>query len=589
MAKSTASRVTIYAQTSTGREAAGITDESEFDLTVPGTVPFEVAASAITSGASLLPAGHVVGPLVGPQLLGNAMDQGSFTAVIPVEFGDNPSESLVDTPDLTPDQLKLLINSNDSIYIGFSYEDKSGTTQWLTQKVVLTGSSLFNLYDRSWEEVQETAYVGESIYMSAVDPLSNESSERDESTVSIVTSSGWSGELNLRETLSHSGEFRTVATFIHNEGQTSTEDLNAIPVAYGDSVTFRYQGKGGAIERIIKINTGSDAEVIPFSKRFQDDEMAMGTMFSIAEAYFELAKQQRRMADEAKTRADNAGEARFLRQVRDSIDAGRAVLEDAIRQFPDSSLRAQADYLMAELELEFASDTNSEDDKRRYYENALQRFSGILGDYPESEYAPRAQYKLGFVYEEMGEMATASQEYVKLSFRYPEHELVADAMIRLARYFQGEGRNLNTEASRVAESDPVRSQVLEKDARKRYATAGDVLTRLVERFPTHENAAAAAVAAGTSYISAQNFVDAVDVLDSLVNNPELDAPLIKAEALYWLGECYLKMMEFDQVPRGVDALGRAEIAFTTCTVNYPESLWARRSRGALDQIAKKKK
>ena len=68
----------------------------------------------------------------------------------------------------------------------------------------------------------------------------------------------------------------------------------------------------------------------------------------------------------------------------------------------------------------------------------------------------------------------------------------------------------------------------------------DVLTRLVERFPTHENAAAAAVAAGTSYISAQNFVDAVDVLDRLVNNPELDAPLIKAEGLYWLGECYLR-------------------------------------------------
>ena len=61
-----------------------------------------------------------------------------------------------------------------------------------------------------------------------------------------------------------------------------------------------------------------------------------------------------------------------------TIDTGRAVLEDAIRQFPDSSLRAQADYLMAELELEFASDTTSEDDKRRYYENALQRFAPVF-------------------------------------------------------------------------------------------------------------------------------------------------------------------------------------------------------------------
>ena len=107
-------------------------------------------------------------------------------------------------------QISRLINrnywskTNDTIYIGFSYEDKSGATQWRPE-VVLTGSSLFDLYDRSWEEVQETAYVGESIYMAAVDPLSNESGERDESTVAVVTSSGWSGELNLRETLSHSG------------------------------------------------------------------------------------------------------------------------------------------------------------------------------------------------------------------------------------------------------------------------------------------------------------------------------------------------------------------------------------------------
>jgi hypothetical protein len=90
-------------------------------------------------------------------------------------------------------------------------------------------------------------------------------------------------------------------------------------------------------------------------------------------------------------------------------------------------------------------------------------------------------------------------------------------------------------------------------------------------------------------MNAKNFVEAIAVLEALTVNPDIDAPLIKAEALYWLGDSYLRMMEADQVPRGVDARGRAEIAFTTCTVNYPESLWARRSRGALDVLATKER
>ncbi|TVR10003.1 MAG: hypothetical protein EA401_12505, partial [Planctomycetota bacterium] len=573
-------------QTSTGRAAADVQDDEPFDTTVPGTVAFEVPASTI-GGAADLPDGHMRGPVVGTQLLGSAMDQGAFTASIPVRFGDNHTESLVGRPDLTPDQRALLITAEDTIYVAFAYEDLEGKQQWLTRRVSLSGSTLFEVYDRTWNESVTELHVGEQIYLQATDPLSNISSDRDRVEVEVTTGSGWSGTLSMMETMSHSGIFRTVATFVHNEASIEREDLNAIPVTYGDSVTIRYPGRGGTVERQMRIHKGADGEVVPFSKRYQDDEMAMGTLFSIAEAYFELAKQQRRMAEDATNRADTAGEARFLREVRNSIDAGRDVLEEAIRQFPDSALRAQADYLMAELELEFAADTESEDDKRAYFESALQRFASILGSYPDSEYAPRAQFKLGYVYEEMGEMTAASQEYVKLSFRYPDHELVADAMIRLARYFQGEGRRIQAESERLTESDFPRSQVLLRDAHSRFGTAGDVLSRLVERFPTHPNVAAAGVAAGTSYISAHRFEEAVTVLDAIANDPSIDAPMIKAEALYWLGDAYLNMMRHGATPRGVDARGRAEIAFTTCTVNYPESLWARRSRGVLDELSRR--
>ena len=76
----------------------------------------------------------------------------------------------------------------------------------------------------------------------------------------------------------------------------------------------------------------------------------------------------------------------------------------------------------------------NEDEAQAHRESALGRFSAIVGNYPDSEYAPRAQYKRALTFELMGD-GIASAEYVKLSFRYSNHELVADSLSRLGAYF----------------------------------------------------------------------------------------------------------------------------------------------------------
>lgn len=584
VAKSSASRVQIYAQTAAGRRAAGLADDDPtFDTSVPGTIELSAGPAFSATGGGL-PAGYADSVLIGERPVGEAIDVGSFAVTIPVQLGDTPSESLVGKPDLTNDQLKLLVTAEDEIVVGFRYEDRNGVEQWQTQRVVLGGASLFNVYDRDFAEVLTDFYVGETAYFRITDPLANTSGEKDRVILQATTASGHTRTIELVETLSHSGVFQSLAPFAHEEDTQATTELNAVPVAYGDTVTFSYTNGEYTTERQVQIERGADGEVVPFTKRFRDPDIAMSTMFSIAEAYFELAKQHRALADEAEQKGDERNADRLGRLVRESIASGRRTLEEAIRDFPETELRAQADYLLAELDLEFANEAVNEDDQRSFYESALQRFSSIIANYPDSEYAPKAQYKRALVYEEMGEMDVASAEYVKLSFRFPDHELVADALVRLGAYFQGKGTELFKAAEEILESDPVRSNALKQEANEFFITGGNVFSKLRDRFPENELAAQATVAAGVCYKWGGDLENAILQLETVTTDVELDAPMVKAEALYWLGDAYLAMVESRNVPRGVDARGRAGLALQRCSIDFPDTIWAKRARGLLAQM-----
>ena len=97
-------------------------------------------------------------------------------------------------------------------------------------------------------------------------------------------------------------------------------------------------------------------------------------------------------------------------------------------------------------------------------------------------------------------------------------------------------------------------------------------------------AAQSSVAAGVCYKWGEQYEQAILLLEAITNDAALDNPSIKAEALYWLGDTYVTMAENKISMSGVDVLGRASLALQQCSINYPQTIWAKRARGLLETI-----
>jgi TolA-binding protein len=360
---------------------------------------------------------------------------------------------------------------------------------------------------------------------------------------------------------------------------------DVVPVVYGDVVTVSYprERKLAGLEGNVEIFKGSDGEVIPFTKRFKDSSIAVRTQFLIAEAYFELAKRHRQLGD-----PNLAAE---------EILAGKKTLEEAIRDYPDTDARAQADYLLANLALEFgnemadARDTAAEaakkaqegpehdrylqqvedrtDRMKKYYAEAVTRFSDIVSTFPESEYAPKAQFKKALTYEKMGQIDQACEEYVKLSYRYPENELVARTIARLGNYFLTKGKMMRDVAK--AQEDQIEREKMLMQARKFFKTAGQVLGRLQKRFPAHDLAGKTLVLSAQCYMHAEEHDLAVETFLEIVDDAKKYDPDLVAEGMYWCGDSYMKMEEYVEAYR----------MFKRLTWDYPASMWAKYARGVL--------
>ena len=90
----------------------------------------------------------------------------------------------------------------------------------------------------------------------------------------------------------------------------------------------------------------------------------------------------------------------------------------------------QGEFLLANLYQELATEAKDAEDMEKatpLYQEALSRFSQILGTWPEGEYAARSQYHKALCLEMLQDYNRASEEYVKMTYLYPESELVGEA------------------------------------------------------------------------------------------------------------------------------------------------------------------
>ena len=360
------------------------------------------------------------------------------------------------------------------------------------------------------------------------------------------------------ETFGHSGVFKGSVQLAFAGDVSRTNEPGTLAVSYGDSITARYQpgAISQALERVVHVYKGADGAVLPFTKRFKDPDIAVQTQFTIAEAYFELAKQHRQLQQTDLARKE--------------IEQGRKLLDEAIRDYPHTDVRAQADYLLADLSLEFANDAVNDDVKKRHYMEAIIRFTDIVASYPDSAYAPKAQFKKALTYEKMGQIDQACEEYVKLSYRYPDNELVAETIARLGQYFLTKGKALQDKAS--AEVNVVEQEKIKIQARDMYKTAAQVFGRLAERFPDHALAGKTTVLSAQCYMRAEDMPKAITVFKKVIDDKKSEGDLI-AQAMYWCADCYMKIHDYKNAYR----------MFKRVTWDYPESTWAKYARGRLTE------
>ncbi|MHC4201171.1 MAG: tetratricopeptide repeat protein, partial [Planctomycetota bacterium] len=464
IALSPESKATIYAQTTSGRKLIleatppGKLREG-YDLRVPGTIKIETTPKG--AGGGRVPPGYKGMEVVGDRYATTPLDDGRFTLVVPMELAKLPDIPLVEEESGGSETTTLAVRGDDEIFIGFEYEDKAGQMRWLSRRATLTSDVFFDVMDRRYQKNVESAYVGETIYFRILHKSTDVSDEKDRVKVTLSTPQGGEKAIELVETFEHTGVFKGLAklTYRGTRGPGTQAGPDTLAVKYGDVVTIAYRPEGREpVTHSVLIYKGADGLALPFTKQFKDPKIAVQTQFTIAESFFELAKKHRKLGQESLARREMA--------------QAKKLLDEAVRDYPAAGVRAQAEFLLANLTYEFADLAVAPEIKKAQYAEAIARLNDIVVSYPDSPYAPKAQFKKALVFEKMGEIDTACEEYVKLSYRYPDNELVAETIARLGQYFLSKGKALTAEAKEQA--DPVEQEKIKMRSRDLYRTSAEV-------------------------------------------------------------------------------------------------------------------
>lgn len=473
---------------------------------------------------------------------------GSFNTIVKLRMGPpDPNSALAEDEDP-----ELGVTGADSVKI--EVLDEAGNPV-ISRTLKLVSNASLTLMDSTFTAPRDAAHVGEKFFIQVEDADRDASEATDLVDVTAIgLVSGTTNTIRLTETLPHSGIFT---------GTYPSEK-------YGDQMIFSYRDDltlpGTPAQTLCATGSvfrGSDGSVRMFSKRFRDSDAAVLVQFRLAECLFEQAKEHRKLKQQERSAK--------------AIDEGKYILEEALRNYPDSTHVAQGEFLLANLYQELATEKKDAKDivgATPLYTEALARFSAILSSWPDGAFAARSQYHKALCLEMLGDYARASEEYVKMTYLYPESELVGDATIRLATYYYKEA--------------------------KRYDISGKIYQNFQKRFPTHEKAPRALFMSGSCYVkqaevAQKNFTEkhpafkgmcretvemyrkaVVAFSDVAEKYVETAPPAMRAQSLYWAGDAALRVRDFEQ----------SYLYLKRTVFEYPETEWARRARGLLLQEAK---
>jgi tetratricopeptide (TPR) repeat protein len=576
LALAPSSEIAAYVQVVPGTNvtATGVLQQP-FDVALPGTLKL----TAGPRGASInVPNGYTLGVSPSAPTNKTPLDEGRFAFAVPLLLGERSTRSFAtkEAESLPASALLagLVVQAGDVVKIGFAYKDDKGQVQWKLAAVTLSNHAFLDVMNSSYNETLSSAFVGEKIFVRVVALGLDKGPERDIASVSLKATSGAAATFQLRETEAHTGVFKGVfATSYADKAlpeQLPPVELNGFPVRYGDEVVVGYEASGETPAQAftVQVNTGADGAIEPFSKRFTGDEMAVKTSFTLAECFFELAKKHRLMDQESLARRE--------------MEHAQKLLAEAIASHRDDEMRAHAEYLLGNLSQEYADLSKNEETKLPMYQDALARFSKIPVDYPETEFAPKAQFKTALLYEKMKEYEIAVEEYVKLAYKYPKCEYIPEVMSRLGGYFQSKGQALKDQADPLREKTDTASQAevlrLDEQSYPEFLKAAIIFGKLGQRFPDHDLAGLAGLRSAQNYMRMHQYEKAVAGFKLVVDNEAFDGGEIRAQALYWTGLSHERWMG---LMGSKGSLQAAYQSYRRVTYDFPDSKWAKMARGRL--------
>jgi TolA-binding protein len=109
-------------------------------------------------------------------------------------------------------------------------------------------------------------------------------------------------------------------------------------------------------------------------------------------------------------------------------------------------------------------------------------------------------------------------------------------------------------------------------SQERYDVAAKVFLSFQEKHPSHDTAPRALRLAAECHYKLEQYHDAIRAFDRLIETYK-DQRDLRAEAMYWLGQCY------EETGEGVLAYR----AYKQLTWDYPESRWAKIARSVLTE------
>ena len=464
----------------------------------------------------------------------------------------------------------VVVSGADKVVLRFTPEGGES----VETEVDVVSEGRLELLDRTFSAQSPSIHLGDTFYLQAVDFDQDKGDELDRIQVAVKVDNGASATVELTETLPHSGIFtgRIAPTWKAPAAAAAASDTPAaegdtkasaaqltgatLPVDFGATVRFTYQdpvtaeGKPKDIVAEGAIYFGDNADLAAFSKRFADPEMAVKVRFLWAEALFEQAKSYRDL------KKPDVAQGKILE--------GEQILTEALRDYPDTKLKDQGAFLLANLNQELAKDEPDQQKKTELLETAIVQFSNILTQWPDGEFAPRSQFKKALCLEMMGNFDRAAPEYVRLTYTWPDHKLVSDATLRLGNHYY------KSEQFKVAGRIFRNFSKLHPDhelASKTLFLAGQCYMRQAEAESASPNAN---VKAG----AARQWEKALEAFQLVVDNYP-DHKEVRPEAMYWSGEVSFKIGDHKNSYRNLVKL----------TLDYPETVWAKRARGYLTDSA----